>query len=381
MWSGGMGLKPEPQENMLPDDIPQSDAIFNEISRLNNELINAERRTAKQIVDLQKAIAARQLVEDELKEAVQRYKSIIDGTQAGTWDWNIETGESEPSELWARIVGYTLEELRPFTSKTWEGLRHPDDLALCDSLLKRHLSGELPYYDCEYRMRHKDGNPLKMYGTHTDISERKKAEEELQQTILINKNLLRELQHRAKNSFNMILSLIEIEQRPAASVETSSSLEELRGRVLSLAELYDLLYVSGSSSEVALDDYFRKVTAAMRMMTRGPSIEESLERLVVPISKAAPLGLILTELLTNSIKYAFPGGGPGTISVSLHTAAVGFTLSVIDDGVGLPKDFALARSSGSGFHLIAGLAKQIGGALVISPQEKGSCFLLTVPSA
>lgn len=134
---------------------------------------------------------------DSLSHERARLEYVIEGTRVGTWEWNVQTGEVKFNEEWAHIVGYTLEELRPISIRTWEKLAHPDDLKVSAELLQKHFSGEIPYYECEVRMLHKlghwvwvldrgrvatwtqDGKPLVMAGTHLDISERKHQESEL----------------------------------------------------------------------------------------------------------------------------------------------------------------------------------------------------------
>ncbi|XKH02444.1 diguanylate cyclase [Marinobacter nauticus] len=126
-----------------------------------------------------------------------RLENTITGTHAGTWEWNVSTGETVFNERWAEIVGYSLAELAPISIETWASLAHPEDFKRSGELLDRHFRGELPYYECEARMRHKnghwvwvldrgclmtrtdDGAPLMMYGTHQDITDRKEAEKKL----------------------------------------------------------------------------------------------------------------------------------------------------------------------------------------------------------
>ena len=95
---------------------------------------------------------------DALRDAHWRLASIIEGTHAGTWEWNVQTGETVFNEVWAQIIGYTLKELAPISIKTWGTFAHPDDLKQSGELLERHFAGELPYYDYECRMKHKDGH-------------------------------------------------------------------------------------------------------------------------------------------------------------------------------------------------------------------------------
>jgi diguanylate cyclase (GGDEF)-like protein/PAS domain S-box-containing protein len=131
--------------------------------------------------------------------AIERFRlqSVIEGTHVGTWEWNIQTGETVFNERWAEMLGYRLDELAPVSINTWTRFVHEDDLKRSEQLLKRHFRGELPYYRCEARMRHRDGHwiwvldrgqvtewteqgaPLRMYGTHQDISEQKEQEIQL----------------------------------------------------------------------------------------------------------------------------------------------------------------------------------------------------------
>jgi PAS domain S-box-containing protein len=137
--------------------------------------------------------------EEALREAHWRMESIIESTRVGTWEWNVQTGETVFNEVWAQIAGYSLAELAPVNIRTWAALAHPEDRQQSDDLLKRHFAGELPYYDYECRMEHKDGHwiwihdrgqvitrtadgkPLMMFGTHTDITERKLSEMKIRQ--------------------------------------------------------------------------------------------------------------------------------------------------------------------------------------------------------
>jgi diguanylate cyclase (GGDEF)-like protein/PAS domain S-box-containing protein len=127
----------------------------------------------------------------------ERLKNIIEGTRTGTWEWNFQTGETLFNDRWASIIGYELSELEPISIETWIKFVHPDDLKLSEELLEKHFSGELPFYECEVRMRHKDGHwiwvldrgkvtkwtpdgkPLQISGTHQDITERKNTEDAL----------------------------------------------------------------------------------------------------------------------------------------------------------------------------------------------------------
>ena len=123
----------------------------------------------------------------------QRLSRILDGTKAGTWEWHVPSGGLHVNEYWARMLGYTLSELSPINIDTWRNLCHPADLSKATNLLDLHLAGKIDTYDCELRMRHKDGGWVWVFargsiisrgatgrrewfaGTHMDISESKRV--------------------------------------------------------------------------------------------------------------------------------------------------------------------------------------------------------------
>ena len=108
--------------------------------------------------ELALAVTALQESEARLQDERLRLKNIIAGTRAGTWQWNIQTGETIFDEQWAEMIGYSLEELSPVSILTWQQFSHPDDLNRSNAALERHFRGESAYYECETRMRHKDGH-------------------------------------------------------------------------------------------------------------------------------------------------------------------------------------------------------------------------------
>ena len=209
-----------------------------------------------------------------------------------------------------------------------------------------------------------------------DITERKRSEERLEQSFKENRELLRELQHRAKNSFNMISSMIHLASGEEGSSETLAALDQLNARVLSVAELYSLLYSSGSFTEVRLDEYCGKLASALVGLRPDISLVTDLEAVVVTANRAAPIGLIATELITNSLKYAFPGGRKGSVTVSLRNGPDRAVLAVRDDGVGLPPGFRASDASGMGIKLVTGLAKQAGGTFAIAGDQGGTICTL-----
>jgi len=154
----------------------------------------------------------RMKAERNLVDSKQRMENILRGTNAGTWEWNVQTGEVVFNERWAEMLGYTLKELSPISISTWNNLAHPKDLIESGRLLNEHFADRSEYYKFECRMKHKngkwvwiydtgriitrtsDGKPLMMFGTHSDITEKKELEqkmlEQIEQTEKMNKYML-----------------------------------------------------------------------------------------------------------------------------------------------------------------------------------------------
>lgn len=145
-------------------------------------------------------IHAQKTAEEGLKKEKERLKQILEGTNAGTWECQLQTGEAIINERWAQIIGYRLEEITPLTMDRWFAYLHPQDREQVKDALERHIQGETDFYDLETRMWHKeghwvwthgkgkitswtsDGEPRWMFGTHVDITSRKAAERALKES-------------------------------------------------------------------------------------------------------------------------------------------------------------------------------------------------------
>jgi PAS domain S-box-containing protein len=204
------------------------------------------------------------------------------------------------------------------------------------------------------------------------VTEQKIAEDEREKALEENRRLLAELQHRVKNSFSLITSMISLSSGSVGSDDGKEALDDLAARVRAVAELYTLLYSAGSPSVVRLDTYCTRAAALIVGIVDRISLVTETDEISISVKKAAPIGLILTELITNAVKYAFPGGRWGTVSVSLKKTEAGARMEVRDDGVGLPPHFDLSGSAGMGLTLVDALSTQIGGSFRMERADVGT---------
>ncbi|MEJ2618243.1 MAG: histidine kinase dimerization/phosphoacceptor domain -containing protein, partial [Ignavibacteriaceae bacterium] len=199
-----------------------------------------------------------------------------------------------------------------------------------------------------------------------DITERKKYEKTLTDDIDKKEALLNEIQHRIKNSFSIITSLINLRSNVAQSDETKNTLEELALRVKSISDLYSLLNETNSFYEVQLKAYCSKIIDSMLNLSRNIKINKHIEEITVCTKNAATLGMILVELLSNAIKYAFPYSD-GIINIELKKVNSQIVLIVEDDGIGIQNDFNITESKSLGLHLVNLMVSQLDGKIKFIP--------------
>jgi len=367
-------------------------------------------------------VTERKQAEDALRDAYWRLASIIEGTYAGTWEWNVQTGETVFNELWAQIIGYTLDKLAPISIKTWERLVHPEDLKQSDELLERHFAGELPYYDCECRMKHKDGHwvwlrdrgrvitrtgdgkPLMMFGTHTDITERKQLEEKIRQ---VRKDLLFAVSHDLKSPIQTLRQTQEMLSalQPGDGLARFQEYSEIWRRNLQRLERMINNLVDSQRGE---EGRFPLLLAPSDPVELVQRVVEDLQGYALVFQVAFDLKLqpmpqgacdekvlsrAVENLLTNAVKFSPKGG---RVEVRLGMEGDALRLEVEDHGAGIPAEeqmqlfqpFQRGRSAqrkgipgtGLGLYVSRRIVEEHGGALTLTSEEgKGTVVTVQLP--
>jgi len=357
------------------------------------------------IIGIAYDITERKKAEAELKEAYEEIRTseqflemALSSTGSGTWEVVVPDGtvNLKGYDSWEKMLGYVHDDFPEFNLGMWMELIHPEDRESVSTHFMEVLQGTIDIYDIDYRMKHKnanwvwvnargrvkkrdsDGNALVMYGTHTDITRRKTAEDSLKKAYTEKNALHRELQHRAKNSFNTIESLMSLKSGSLSSNEAREAVEELRSRVHAMAELYTMLYDTDSTGTVDLGEYCKRVATSMEGLTGNISINIDTEPIESDTRNAATIGLIITELVTNASKHAFPDGKKGNIYLELARSDKRTILTVRDDGRGMPLNIEQEKTSTMGLLLVRSLTKQLNAEMKIDTSS-GTRFSFLLP--
>jgi two-component sensor histidine kinase len=222
--------------------------------------------------------------------------------------------------------------------------------------------------------RDEAGHPQTMTGINWDITESRERETALGAALQEKDTLLRELYHRVKNNLQVITSLLSLQLRSLPQGDARLALQESADRVRAMALVHEKLYQSKNLASIALDDYIadlcRQLGNAAGAPERGILLEASAEPVEVGLQIAVPLGLVLNELLANSLRHGFPDGRGGSIRVRLaHGANDELQLTVADDGIGLPPGLNPTSCRTLGLKLIHALASQLDGSFSLENRD------------
>ena len=218
-----------------------------------------------------------------------------------------------------------------------------------------------------------------------DISERKRAEAQILNSLREKDVLLKEIHHRVKNNLAVISSLFYLESKQTRDDPVIKILQESQGRVRSMALVHEMLYQSGNFAEVDFAGYVGSLASQLMDTYHSPmetiALKLNLEKIKLPLDLAVPCGLMLNEAMTNALKHAFRDGRGGEISLTLRrTEDNRVLLSVADNGVGIPESLKIESLSSLGLRLIVSLARQIDGYFELVPTYPGTEARLVIPS-
>lgn len=224
----------------------------------------------------------------------------------------------------------------------------------------------------------KDGRVFALQLIVQDITERKRAENEVKASLNEKEMLLGEINSRVRNYMQMISSLLELQSIYMKHEENREILKDNKNRVKSMLLIHDGFSQSEDFALIDFSQYLRKLTDniinSYGVDTNRINIVSNVESIMLDIDTAIPCGLIVNELLTNATKHAFPGDRKGEISIGLEIDSDGnYILTVKDDGVGISDELDFKNSNTLGFQLVNALVNQLNGSVIVSKQN-GTIF-------
>jgi two-component sensor histidine kinase len=210
--------------------------------------------------------------------------------------------------------------------------------------------------------------------------ERQQAEQRLSDAMEHQELLTREASHRVKNSLALVSAMLNLQMQEDDDPRITRLLGDAQARITAIAQTHDQLWRGEQVGIVALDDLVCGIATGLAEQAPLHRIDCDIDAIRISADTAIPLGLLVTELVTNAIKYAYGEGG-GVIAVTIRNADGRILLTVSDDGVGLPADFDLKAASRKslGMRMIGSLARQLRGILDRDRAARGTCAVLDIP--
>lgn len=389
-WTTTLGWNREDLEGKLytdflhPDDVNETRSASAELEEGQNRITvtNRYRTRAGGYATLAWSSASKQsdgriyaIARDVTRDRVnaRELEDILTGTNAGTWRWNVATGETVFNERWAEIIGYSLEEISPTTIDTWMSFAHPDDLAESERRLTAHFSGDSPFYECEARMKHKDGHwvwvldlgrvatwlpdgsPEWVSGTHIDITARKLAEQALEEAReaadsanRAKSQFLANMSHEIRTPINGVLGMAHLLGHTALDNKQRQYLDILQVSGKSLLDIIeDVLDVSRIEAGLlkltprpfSPRDLFDRAVGAVQgaAQAKGLALTQEIDFNAMPdwvLGDEVRLRQIVVNLLGNAVKFT----PAGDVRLTARWSDNRLRVDVTDTGPGVPKE-------------------------------------------
>ncbi|MEM9926335.1 MAG: histidine kinase dimerization/phosphoacceptor domain -containing protein [Cyanobacteria bacterium P01_D01_bin.50] len=337
----------------------------------------------KMVAEMLGNVLGHKQVEQALRVSEERYARAISAGKVGVWEWNIQTNEVYIDSNLKGMLGYKDEEIaNQFTN--WLQFVHSNDLPLVKAEINAYLEDVIPKYEIEHRMVHKngdvysfltrgtvvrddDGIPIFMAGSSTDITAREQVENQLKASLREKEILLKEIHHRVKNNLQIISSLLRLQSGYIKDKQALEVFLDSQNRVRAMALIHENLYQNNDLAKIEFSDYIRKLKHNLIRCYQINKIEikTNIEKICLNIDTAIPCGLIINELVSNSIKHAFKNSDEGEIYVEFIALQKGkYSLSISDNGMGVSENIDLLKKQSLGLKLVWNLVEQLEGEIV-----------------
>jgi PAS domain S-box-containing protein len=342
----------------------------------NTPILNSD-RSVHSVIGVSNDVTERRKIEEEL---VRREAILSDAQRVanfGHYVFDVETGRWTHSEQLDQILGIGPEY--EATVAGWAQIIHPDDRDELQRYLSDTVLGQHVPFDREYRIINQatkeerwvhglgtlrsdaTGTVTEMLGTIQDITDRKDTEKQLQALVAAKEDLLRETHHRVKNNLMMVASLLSLKD---SSLGDAADLSDIRGQLDAIMHVHERLSRSDGSLEVPLDEYLEQIVATT-LRGRGTgrfTAQLDVDQIFLSARQAVPIGLIVNEIATNTVKYGETPEGTSFFVTCRHNDGE-CTLEVGNTGPPLPDSVSLDHPDSLGLRLVTALVGQLHGSI------------------
>lgn len=331
-------------------------------------------------------------------QSSEHLRIALEVTQMGTWEMDWGTGQQSWSAESLTLFGYAPDS-REASILSFLQRVHPEDLNLVQQASQRVTQTGI--YQVEYRVILPDqtirwlsssgrlicdaaGEPVRLLGIDVDISARKQIESQLKSSLQEKEILLKEIHHRVKNNLQLISSLMRMQSRRCADPHTAILLQESQNRVQSMALIHEQLYQSPDISQI---DFGQYIWPLIKFLFQSYGVSADLINVTVytqgvyfSLNQTILCGLIAHELISNSLKHAFPTARKGEISICVTPKQFGKTtkvrFNINDNGVGIPDTLDWRAKPSLGLRIVQSLVTQLGGSIQLD-RTRGTAFYIT----
>ncbi|CAN1210100.1 hypothetical protein TUMEXPCC7403_07885 [Tumidithrix helvetica PCC 7403] len=323
--------------------------------------------------------------EEALRQSEERFRKIFEEGPLGMAIIGFNQRLIKVNHMLCQMFGYTEVELmsRPFNSLT-----HPADVVKDAILAKQLYYGKIPQYQIEkrcikknreeiwvlltaYVVHDKNGKTMHSLAMIRDITKQKQAQELISASLREKEVLIKEIHHRVKNNLHVIANLLDLQSQYIEDEQILSLFSDCQNRIHSMALIHEQLYQSPTVGEVNFSEYIQSLIDNLfdSFSTHACDIKQEIdaEAITLNMETSIPCGLIINEIVSNSLKYAFPNHQSGLIRIRFYadynTSDRVLHLIVRDNGIGMNKDFDWQNSSTLGLRLVRILTRQLEGTL------------------
>ncbi len=319
-------------------------------------------------------------VEKDIRESEEKYRRLVENINDVLFSLNKDGIITYISPVITKIAGFSPDEIM---GRHFLKFIAPEDCSRIDSRFKEVLRGKIK--PTEYRIRiksggyrwvrsssqpvHKDKKLIGIQGILTDITNEREAQYALTKSLKEKEILLREIHHRVKNNMQIMSSLLGLQTRFLKNKELANKFIEAQNRIKVMAFVHENLYKSQNRAQIDFNIYVSSLVKNL-FKTYGVKpgmikFENKIKDIFLNIETAIPCGLIINELISNALKYAFPDNRRGTIRIIMRRVKGLFNLAVEDNGIGFAEKFDFNKTQTLGLQLVRILTEQLNGSVTL----------------